>query len=709
MIGLRKILAPFGILVCLAAGMSTALAAASDWSVTEQARVRLIAAVDGVGDRPSVPMGIQFRLKPGWKIYWRSPGDAGLPPRADWRGSRNIAATSVAWPAPERFSVFGLETLGYEDEVVLPVDVRLGEAGRPVLAQARVSYLVCAEICIPREATLTLAIPAGPADPSEDAFLLARYASKVPPKDGRHGLSLSLVSLTPGAPGFVVTLRATATTAFVKPDVFIEGPDGAFFNHPTVKLAKDARFADLTVKGGGLDAARLAGRPLRVTLVDGERSLETVVTMPVPGRAGGDALGSATAPDRAISVILALALLGGLILNLMPCVLPVLSIKLLGVVGYGGAEARKIRAGFLAAAAGIVASFLVLAAALIGLKAAGAAVGWGIQFQQPIFLVLLTLILTLFAANLLGLFEFRLPGRLADFAVRHGHGSSLAGHFMTGVLATLLATPCTAPFLGTAVGFALSRGPTEIALVMLAVGIGLAFPYLGIAAFPRLVSWLPHPGKWMIVLRRILALALVAAVVWLLTVLRSLIGLDAVISVAILLLVIAMVLGAKLLPDSRIGRHATAIVGGLAIAALLVPVFRAEQPAPSARIAAKGDWVAFDEGEVTRLVGLGKVVLVDVTADWCITCQVNKRLVLDDGAVATALGNPGVVTMRADWTRPDPAISRYLARFGRYGIPFNAVYGPSAPDGIALPELLTTDAVLTALAKAGGDAAHAAR
>ncbi len=698
-------MAPFILLPCLIAGGSQAFAAASDWSVAAQASVRLIAAVDGVGDRPSVPMGIQFRLKPGWKIYWRSPGDAGLPPRADWSGSRNIADTAVSWPAPERFSVFGLETVGYEGEVVLPIEARLGEPGRPVSARAKVSYLVCAQICVPQEAMLTLAIPAGPAAPSPEAYLLARYAARVPPKDGRHGLSLSPVSLVPAASGFVLTMRATATAAFAAPDVFIEGPDGAVFDRPSVKLERGGRIADLTVKGSGLDAAHLAGKPLRVTLVDGDRSLETVLTVPAPGQT----VPQAAAPDRTILAILALALLGGLILNLMPCVLPVLSIKLLGVVGYGGAAARKIRTGFLAAAAGIVASFLVLAATLIGLKEAGAAVGWGIQFQQPVFLVLLAVILTLFAANLFGLFEIRLPGPLADFAVRHGHGSSLAGHFMTGVLATLLATPCTAPFLGTAVGFALSRGPTEIALVMLAVGIGLAFPYLAIAAFPRLVSWLPHPGKWMIVLRRILALALVAAVIWLLTVLRSLIGADAVISVAVLLAVIAMVLGAKLLPESRVGRHSGVIVAGLAVAVLLVPVFRAESPAPPTRVAATDHWVAFDEGAVKGLVDQGKVVLVDVTADWCITCQVNKRLILDDTAVAAALAEPSVVTMRADWTRPDPAIARYLARFGRYGIPFNAVYGPSAPDGIALPELLTTDAVLTAIAKAGGNAAHAAR
>jgi suppressor for copper-sensitivity B len=685
---------------------SPALAAASDWSKTDQAQVRLVAGIDGVGDRSSIPAGIQFRLQPGWKVYWRSPGDAGFPPSADWSRSGNVKAVSIAWPVPERFSIFDLETLGYHDEVVLPVEVELGEPGAAAALRAQINYLVCAEICIPQEAALALTIPVGPAAVSEQSHLLARYAARVPPKDGRHGLSLSFVSLTAGTSGFLLTLRAGSAAGFTAPDVFIEGPAGAYFNRPSVDLQDAGRTAEMKVGGGGVETGAFAGRPLRVTLVDGERSLETTLIPGPEALAADPPVSPQAAEGSGLPVILFFALLGGLILNLMPCVLPVLSIKLLAVAGYGGAEAWKIRIGFTAAAAGILVSFLAIAAGLIGFKAAGASIGWGIQFQQPVFLVLLTLVLTLFAANLFGLFEFRLPGPLADFAVRHGHGSSLAGHFLTGALATLLATPCTAPFLGTAVGFALSRGPLEIAVVMLAVGSGLALPYLVVAAVPELVSWLPRPGRWMVVLRRVLALALAATVAWLLSVLYSLIGTDAVAGVALLLVLIPAVLAARRLPDSRIGRHAGVIVAGLALAVVFVPVFRAEPPPP---VSAKQGWVAFDEAEVRRLVAGGKVVLVDVTADWCITCQVNKRLVLDNAAVASALRNPDVVTMRADWTRPDPRIARYLASFGRYGIPFNVVYGPAAPEGIALPELLDTDAVLSALAAAGTDKVRVAR
>jgi suppressor for copper-sensitivity B len=691
--------------VWLLGAAPSALAAASDWSVTDQAQVRLVAGIDGVGDRSSIPAGIQFRLQPGWKVYWRSPGDAGFPPSADWSRSGNVKAVSVAWPVPERFSIFDLETLGYHDEVVLPIDVELGEPGAAATLRAQVNYLVCAEICIPQDAALALTIPAGPAAVSEQSHLLARYAARVPPKDGRHGMSLSLVSLTAGKSGFVLTLRAGSAAGFAAPDVFVEGPAGAYFNRPSVDLREGGRTAELKVGGGGVDVEAFAGRPLRVTLVDGDRSLETTLA---PGSA---ALAAAPAMREAgegagLPVILLFALLGGLILNLMPCVLPVLSIKLLAVAGYGGAEARKIRIGFMAAAAGILVSFLAIAGVLIGLKAAGVSIGWGIQFQQPVFLALLTLVLTLFAANLLGLFEFRLPGPLADFAVRHGQGSSLAGHFLTGALATLLATPCTAPFLGTAVGFALSRGPLEIAVVMLAVGSGLALPYLAVAAVPGLVSWLPRPGRWMVVLRQVLALALAATVAWLLTVLYSLIGTDAVVGVALLLALIPAVLAARRLPESRVGRYAGLVVAGLAVAVVLVPVFRAEPPVS---LVGKQGWVAFDEAEIGRLVARGKVVLVDVTADWCITCQVNKRLVLGSTSVAGALQNSDVVTMRADWTRPDPRIARYLASFGRYGIPFNVVYGPAAPDGIPLPELLDSDSVLAALTAASTDKVRVAR
>jgi suppressor for copper-sensitivity B len=353
-------------------------------------------------------------------------------------------------------------------------------------------------------------------------------------------------------------------------------------------------------------------------------------------------------------VVLGLALLGGLILNLMPCVLPVLALKLLAVLGHGGRHPREVRAGFLASAAGIVSSFLVMAGVLITLKAGGAAIGWGIQFQQPLFLAAMALVVALFAANLWGWFEIPLPRFIAAAAEASPGRGRLAGPFVTGAFATLLATPCSAPFLGTAVGFALARGPAEIMAVFLMLGLGLALPYLTVAALPRLATALPRPGPWMAWLRRLLGLLLAATALWLLWLLAA----------------------PRWLESSA-----------------------ASTPASAAEV---GAWQPFDLAALRADIAAGHVVFVDVTADWCLTCIANHRLVLDRPEVESRLHDRSgaVIAMRADWTRPDDRISRYLAGFGRYGIPFNAVYGPGAPDGLALPELLSIPIVLEGLAHA---------
>jgi suppressor for copper-sensitivity B len=360
-------------------------------------------------------------------------------------------------------------------------------------------------------------------------------------------------------------------------------------------------------------------------------------------------------------------------------------------------------------AAGIVFSFLVLAVAALGLRSAGVVIGWGIQFQQPAFLVAMSLLLTLFACNMWGIFEIRLPGWASGLAAGGGEGQSLPGAFGTGAFTTLVATPCSAPFLGTAVGFALSRGAFEIFAVFAALGIGLALPYLLVAAAPGLASYLPRPGPWMVVFRRILGFALAATVLWLVSVLVAQSGIGAAIAVGALMAVTVLVLwGRARWPraSAGAGRALTAgAVGVVAVLAFLAPVLLAPKwaPAPVAGVV-DGVWRPFDKVQILNHVGAGKTVFVDVTADWCISCQVNKSLVLDRGEVAAYLAGDSVVAMRADWTRPSDEISAYLASFGRYGIPFNVVYGPAAPSGVVLSELLTPDEVLAAFgrASAGG-------
>jgi suppressor for copper-sensitivity B len=677
-----------------------ALAKAGPSDSNDHVETRIVAASNAVGDGGVVRLGLHFRMASGWKIYWRSPGDAGFPPQVDWAGSENLASASIDWPVPERFSVFGLETLGYEDEVLLPVTATLERPGEALHLAAFVRYLACKEICIPYEARLGLDLPAGAAGSSQEAGLIDGFAAKVPGPDTGRGLVLKSAILLNrgGEPVLQVALGSDA--ALTAPDAFVEAPDGAVFGKPVAAIDASGHRAVLELKGAGAKAAALDGRSFTVTVVDGDRFLERQLDFRLGDPLAPPIPAAVEAPEVALWHILLLAVLGGLILNLMPCVLPVLSIKLLAAVGHGGGSPAAVRAGFLATAGGIVVSMLAIAAALSGLKAAGLAVGWGIQFQQPVFLAFMLVVITLFACNLFGLFEILLPQRLSSMALAAGGGSSLGGNFLTGAFATLLATPCSAPFVGTAIGFALSRGMADIFAVFAALGIGLALPYLAVVAFPRVATTLPRPGPWMVTLRRVLALALVATGGWLLSVIAAQIGTEGAVLLGAMMLLIGAVLALRRLPGSRLGRYAGVAVAILAVAALALPVFREPAP-PAVHQRAAGQWQVFDPVALRRIVDGGGTVFVDVTADWCLTCQVNKKLVVDQGDVADWLARDDVVAMRADWTRPDPAIAAYLAGFGRYGIPFNAVYGPRAPDGIALPELLTTEIVLDAAAKAG--------
>jgi suppressor for copper-sensitivity B len=695
------------LLVLLGLAAATPALAAGASATQPQVSVELISAQQAVGQGQQIRVGLHFTLVPGWKTYWRSPGDAGYPIAVDWSGSENLAKADLLWPVPHRFTLFGLDTFGYAEEVVLPVIATLNEPGKPLSLRAHLRYLVCETVCIPYEADLALAIPAGDGLPSAQAQLIDRYYAQVPGDGRAQGLTLERISLAGSEekPRLEILARSSLTP-FADPDLIVEAPPGLYFGKPELRLSGNGAVARLSLPvGHEAGAPALPGAAVTLTLVDGIRGLERHVVLSAATQSGEGVAG--------LLAMIGVALLGGLLLNLMPCVLPVLSLKLLGVAGHGGGEKAHVRLSFLVSAAGVLTAFLLLAAALAGLSAAGLAIGWGIQFQQPLFLAVMALIVTLFAANLMGWFEITLPGWLGslasdagEIAGRAADRRSLPGYFLTGMLATLLATPCSAPFVGTAVSFALSRGASEIFVIFVAMGLGLALPYLTVAAFPAAAVALPRPGRWMIHLRRLLGLALAGTAIWLLSILAGDIGLWAVAILGALLLAIALVLALlHRLPE----RQRPLLWSGaalLGVAVLALPVFVSSGPSAQARTQAQSavadGWIPFEEARIGDLVAQGRTVMVDVTADWCITCLANKTLVLDRPEIRTAFETRQVAAMRADWTRPDEAISRYLARFGRYGIPFNAVYGPKAPEGILLPELLTREAVLDALARAGG-------
>ncbi len=665
----------------------SAFALSSDWMSDEAVSVRVISGVEGVGEAESVPLGLDIQLAEGWHTYWRSPGMAGLPPQLDWSQSQNDASNlksaTLGYPAPRRYTAYGLETIGYRDHVVFPLEAHLIQAGKALKATGTLDLLVCSSLCVPKHFDLSLTIPAGEARPSPEADLLAQAQESLPKDSSAAGLSIKKMRLD----GKNLIFWIRAQDALTAPDLFVEGPEGVSFGPPVIDLTPSGQEAQLTVPlvDQPKDMA-LTGQNLTVTLVDGTRAAELHITVP-----SGEG-----SPQIPFWLALVFALLGGVILNLMPCVLPVLSLKILSIITHGGGEGIRVRHSFLTTAAGIIFSFLVLAGVAAGLKEAGVAAGWGVQFQQPIFLIFLIVILTFFAANLWGFFDIPLPRFLAD-RMDPAYHPKLAGDFATGALATLLATPCSAPFLGTAISVALAGCVAQIFGIFLALGIGMALPYLAVAAFPRLATCLPKPGKWMLTLRRFLGLALAGTAVWLLWVLAAQITAFQATLFGLLMLAVILFLGFR--------KHG---VGSSLVLTLLIEMFvivgigSFGGLTPAALRDADFLWVPYSAQTLAKAQAEGKTVFLDVTADWCLTCKANMKFTLSDPELVDRLFHQNVIAMQADWTNPDPEITKLLQSHGRYGIPFNAAFGPAAPQGIVLPELLTVTEVREALDAAEG-------
>ena len=653
------------ILFCVAQLLSgtTAHAAQSDW-VGDPAigEARLVSAVTATGDLDVLPLGLEFTLAPGWKIYWRTPGEAGLAPGLDFAASAEPDLQGAfRWPLPTRFDAFGFDNFGYANNVILPVDVTGHAKGGFLQIRAEMEALVCADICVPLAGQLALDLPNGEALPSSHAQAMAQFAAMVPRPADSQGRSAS-------APSFrIAAAESRDNGIFVRfedgapavTDIFVEGLKNTTFKEPVAQSggffmpAVPAELPDLEGRIMTLTVAAPPERGAFPVIMGSGAALSAVETQ----------ASSSYAAAAGVPIILA-ALLGGLILNLMPCVLPVLALKLTAVLGVVGASRRELRLRFIAGAAGILSSFILLAVGLLLVRMAGGTVGWGIQFQNPVFLGVMIAMLGLFALSLIDFITLPVPAfaqRLTGWMTAGGGPSpSLRSDFMAGMLATILATPCSAPFVGTAVAAALSGPVMGMFGIFLAMGFGLAAPWLLVAAFPSLVGFLPRPGGWMVWLKRAMAALLMATMIWLGTVLAAVLappGLDA---------------GSDVRSDAGSDR---------------------------------GDWQRWSAAEMVRLMTDDRVLFIDVTADWCVTCKANKALVLDAEPVASALeaaqASGDLNMLQADWTRPDPAIAALLAEHGRFGIPFNMIISPRLEAPIILPELLTSSIVIAALEKAG--------
>lgn len=669
--------------ISVGSNANSAPAGASDWFVTDQNKVRLIGSV-AAEDAAVSYAGIEFALKDHWHVYWRSPGDAGLPPEFDWSQSQNIQSVEFLWPYPKAFDFEGLTSFGYSDHVIFPLKVTKADPHQPAILAGKLDYLICADICIPHQTDLSMTLATEQTEFSDKIKTALENIPSMPTEQFKINEAVlqdtQSVQVTLIAPTQPTLFAETADDIII--DSITESPSSPGVWTYTIHIKSAAR--------------GLAGDNLTLTAVAGGKAIEQSVEIKASTSASETDIFNDVGPS--IAWILLLAFLGGLILNIMPCVLPVLSLKLLKVVGQSGRELDEIRKSFLWVVAGILVSFLVLAIAAISLKEAGESIGWGIQFQSPTFLSFMIVLLLLFGASLWGLFEITLPSALASRLAGSSFGESHLGQFLTGAFATLLATPCTAPFLGTAIGFAVTASSGVILLIFLSIALGFSVPYLLIAYRPQLIKWLPKPGMWMVYVKQILAVLLGLTAAWLIWVMSMQISAPQMLVFASLLAIGAGLIG--IYPLFRQALRPLIIIAFIINLGFvfILPTRAEKDPA----VVTSALWQPFMPEDIAELVANDRIVFVDLTADWCLTCKFNKLVALDKPEVIQWFGQHDVVAMQGDWTNPDPKIEAYLKQYKRAGIPFNIVFGPKNKEGMVLPEILTTRRVIEALEAVSG-------
>ena len=662
----------------IAAGPAAALESAPASSSRDT--VTLVSDTDVVAPHTPFRVGLHFLLAPGWHTYWRNPGDAGVAPEFSLVLPAGVRAGPISWPAPNRVAEGPVMTYAYTGDVLLPVTATPAATGGPVPIQVHARWLVCKQICVPEQADFRLDLPAGTPAPSAQAPLFSAHDRAVP--------------------------RPSPWQARIAPDgaLWVQGPElspatvaDAWFIPDHSGLIDDDAAQELSVQQGGFvlalqlskGATPDAGLSGVLTVRDRTGQRTDVDLHAVPGAAPSPAF----LPLRRV---LAFAFLGGLILNLMPCVFPVLAMKAVALAQGAARGAARTHALFYTA--GVLVTFIALGGALLAARSAGAAAGWGFQFASPVFVAAMAWLLFGVGLNLSGVFEVggALPGTGNVLAARGGH----LGSFCTGLLAVLVATPCTAPFMGVAIAAGLAAPPAVTMLVFLVMGMGLAAPYAAFSAIPSLARLAPRPGRWMAVLRQGLAFPMYGAAAWLLWVVSEEAGPPGVLATAagfVLLGFAAWVLGVSqqsASPGRRFAQSA-AVAAALLAAAVLSGI--AVVPGTPAAIGRGESAEAFSPARLATLRAEGRPVFVNMTAAWCVTCLVNERVAISSAPVRRAFAAHKVAYLKGDWTRQDPAISAFLRQYGRDGVPLYVYYPPHDRSPVVLPQILTGNEVLAEL------------
>ena len=664
-------------------------------------KAELLADTSAIVPGKAFTVGLLLRMAPGWHTYWKFSGDAGLPTELKWKLPQGWKIGEIQWSIPLKTIDPGdIETYGYENEVLLMQEItppsKIDESSVKLSAEA--NWLVCEKICIPGGETLQLELPISTTSQPANTELFARYRRLLP--QNWPGADAATTEWSRAGSDLRLKVASVALANYPAVDFFPLPEQGTVVGHPTVESRnKNQILFRIPIESSGKSMSAMAGLVVFSQQPNGDDRAAWQITPPSIVSAAHPV------PVRGIFTFLLFGFLGGIILNLMPCVLPVISLKIFGFIQQAGQSRQKILRSGIAFALGIFAWFIALALLLIALKAVGRDVTWGgFQFTNAYFVLALSVIVLVFALNLFGVFEISLPQSMTRGLLSTTERKDDLGSFFQGVFATVLATPCTAPFLGTALGFAFSQSPAIILAMFVAIAAGMSAPYLLLSAQPAWLRFLPKPGSWMMHVKQFMGFLLLATLLFLLYVLGAQRGLEGAIWASSFLLVISVacwIKGAFVVPTASAAKRSVAVVLMLVLV-FASGVYFIGDKFYSASVAAidsglRGDWQAFAPDRLQAELEQGHPVFVDFTAAWCLTCKFNEANVLESQEVREAFQRRGVVKLRADWTNGDPVITKLLQQFGRPGVPLYVLYPGKSEEPIVFPELLTKSMVLEKL------------
>ena len=657
---------------------TNSMALETDWSVGSESQVRLISPITHNDNQSEIYIGLEYQLQKGWKTYWLSPGDGGFPQEIVSKNSQNIKALEIKWPTPEQFEILGIQSIGYKDQVIFPIKISLEDTTASTLVVFDINYLTCKDICIPGNAHLELNIPSGEAELTKHFFILEKTLSLLP----QESLSVSFlekvnINIYVDEEFISFQLKAKAKNSFDNPSVYLHTEFGLPVINPNTVLTANSKnltsdfiFDKNIIKENKID--------VQFVLADQNRSFVIDQTLTVQNKN--------IPTNNNYLFILLIAFLGGVILNIMPCVLPVLSIKLLSMLQHLE-DPLSIRRSFIVTSLGIIFSFILLAISFISLRHLGISIGWGMQFQQPIFLMIIGLILAFFSLNLFGLFEIPIPHFMNAKVVSGLQENYYTRDFFNGFFATVMATPCSAPFVGTALTIAFTQSSIMMLSIFIFMGIGMASPYFFVSFFPGSLRFFPKPGSWMIYLKYFMGLLLLGTLLWIGNILLNHFNYYFIYASIFLLLLILFF--------SYFIRQKKLILLIATVIFFTFPNFSFFNPVS---MKTNSDWLDLTTINLEELKE-ENILFIDVTADWCATCQFNKINVLNSQSIKEVFEQYNVIKIRGDWTKSNIIIEKFLQEHKKFGIPFNIIYNKENPKGIVLSELLSENEIVEALNK----------